>query len=422
MAARQIDGFWHVDFWFDHSDGQRERIRKKCPVNTKKGADEYERQIRAQLLAGTYGKPEQATITIPTFREYAETFLSTYAKNNNKPSEIRSKRMRLRNHLTPFFGDYRLNAIGTASIEQFKKKKLDEGKLERKSINNSLIVLSRMLRVAYQEISEQVEAHKQAGTLPADYFVNWTVPRVVLFKQPRFQDQKVEFLSVAEVMAFISAYDRLIAKTRGDEIRRRLIVYRGMVILAVNAGLRLGELMGLHWSDVDLKAGKLTVRHNLWHEMERGKVQKPVLGTPKGGQNRDVPLTEAAVSMLRSLPRRLGSKLVFTDADGGFLSHQAGRSSLVSASAEAGIKPVHWHMLRHTFASHLVMRGVPLRVVQQLLGHASIEVTERYAHLSPEVNREAVLELDQIFVPSAPAEFGQPLGRNGDVVNFPARK
>jgi site-specific recombinase XerD len=56
----------------------------------------------------------------------------------------------------------------------------------------------------------------------------------------------------------------------------------------------------------------------------------------------------------------------------------------------AGLRRIGWHALRHTFASHLVMRGVPLKAVQELMGHATIEMTMRYAHLSPDVRRSAV--------------------------------
>jgi site-specific recombinase XerD len=69
---------------------------------------------------------------------------------------------------------------------------------------------------------------------------------------------------------------------------------------------------------------------------------------------------------------------------------------LKRACERAGLKPFGWHVLRHTFASHLVMKNKALQVVQQLLGHASIKETGRCAHLSPEMRRDAVGALDEL--------------------------
>ncbi len=71
------------------------------------------------------------------------------------------------------------------------------------------------------------------------------------------------------------------------------------------------------------------------------------------------------------------------------------------ACRRAGLRRIGWHVLRHTFASHLVMRGVPLKAVQELMGHATIDMTMRYAHLSPHVAREAVKVLDAPAPPVA---------------------
>lgn len=76
------------------------------------------------------------------------------------------------------------------------------------------------------------------------------------------------------------------------------------------------------------------------------------------------------------------------------LTKGACRWPLWSACDRAKLRRIGWHVLRHTFASHLVMRGQPLKAVQELLGHSTIKMTERYAHLSPDVRRNAVAVLD----------------------------
>jgi hypothetical protein len=76
------------------------------------------------------------------------------------------------------------------------------------------------------------------------------------------------------------------------------------------------------------------------------------------------------------------------------LTHAQTRWPLKRALKNAGLRHIGWHALRHSFASHLVMRGAPIKSVQELLGHCSIEMTMRYAHLSPDVRREAVKLLD----------------------------
>jgi site-specific recombinase XerD len=77
------------------------------------------------------------------------------------------------------------------------------------------------------------------------------------------------------------------------------------------------------------------------------------------------------------------------------LTKNEAKAPLGRARRKAGIVALRWHDLRHTFASHLVMRGVPLEAVQELLGHATIEMTMRYGHLSPHVPRDAVRSLDR---------------------------
>ncbi len=114
-----------------------------------------------------------------------------------------------------------------------------------------------------------------------------------------------------------------------------------------------------------------------------------VEGTPKNGRNRIVPLNDMALTMLKAY-RHLRGPYVFSTVKGKRLTKNSAKGPLRRARMRSGVAHFGWHALRHTFASHLTMRGVPLKAVQELLGHSTIEMTMRYAHLSPDVVRDAV--------------------------------
>ena len=157
-----------------------------------------------------------------------------------------------------------------------------------------------------------------------------------------------------------------------------------MILIGLRTGLRQGELLALRWEDVDLKTGLLRVRQSV----TRGHVTEP-----KSGKGRDVPLSDDAVAAFKT-QRHLRGPLVFCDQDGTMLVKTECKWPLWRACQRAGLRRISWHVLRHSFASHLAMRGVPLKVVQELLGHATMDMTMRYAHLSPNIPREAVKALD----------------------------
>ncbi len=111
----------------------------------------------------------------------------------------------------------------------------------------------------------------------------------------------------------------------------------------------------------------------------------------KNGERRDVPMTDRVAEIFQSIPRRVDSPHVFANTDG---THPESVSTAWYNALEAsGVQNLHFHDLRHTFASNLVMAGVDIRTVQVLLGHKRIEMTMRYAHLSPAHLREAISAL-----------------------------
>lgn len=347
-----------VDFRFTHPNGTTERIQLRSPVDTRRGAEQFERETREALQAGTFRKEIQAE-TVLTFEQFQKPFLE-HAKNNNKPSALDAKQGILRNHLAPFFGSMPLNAIGAEEIERFKAMKAEPSFDEKgdeyeghcaKSINNHLAVLRKLLNLA------------------AEYGAIEKAPKV---KGLKLGEQEFDFLSFEETPRFLAA-----AKPE----------WRPMFYVALKTGLRIGELLALKWEDMDLKTGRLIVKRSMWQGQE---------GTPKGGRRREVPLSATTVAMLKA-ERHLRGSYVFCKDDGKPHTHNQLQNLVPQTCRAAGLpKRLTWHDLRHTFASHLVMRGRSIVEVQQLLGHTTLAMTLRYAHLSPDVKRDAVNVLDDV--------------------------
>jgi integrase len=354
VVARRIDGRWYADFRFQHADGRVERIRKRSPVQSKAGADELEHRLRTELLS-----PSRKAKEVLAFAEYADEFMKTYVLANNKPSEREAKACILKYHLLPAFGRLPLNAIRTHAVETLKADLLAKG-LSRKRVNNALACLGKMLRYANEiEVLE-------------------VVPRIKLLK---IAPQKFDFLTFEE-------FSRLLEAMKGDAERRALLLVAG------EAGLRQGEIIALEWGDVDLVAATLTVRRSSW----RGHV-----GSPKSGRDRKIPLTKRLAAALRAA-RHLRSELVFCYPDGSPLTRSAIEAALRHACKLAGLRRIGSHVLRHTFCSHLAMKGAAPKAIQDLAGHSTLTMTLRYMHLAPSALREAIGLLDDLGQPVGSAE------------------
>lgn len=361
MSARKLHGSWWVDFRFNH-----QRIRKRSPINSSAGTLQYEATLRQRLARGEpiLASRLQAP-SLPTFSEFARHWYDTYVVANNRPSEQKNKRSALNLHLLPWLGKKRIDAISGLHIEEFKAAKLESG-LSPKTINNLLAILKRCLRDA------------------SDWLKIDSAPKIKLLKVP---PQKFDYLTFDESRRLLAAC--------ADSF------WRTMILVALNTGLRLGELKGLQWTDISFEHGHLTVRRS---------VVGSRVGAPKNNKERQVPLTASVRAALLDLERR--GQYVFARRSEGPINHKAPERVLGKICARSDLREIGWHTLRHTFASHLAMRGVPLRAIQELLGHSHVTTTMRYAHLAPSVLREAVAVLDTVPQPTI-GTFGQPVVNTG---------
>jgi integrase len=178
-------------------------------------------------------------------------------------------------------------------------------------------------------------------------------------------------------------YERLV--TAAGSLDPRLLV---LVLLAGEAGLRRGEVTGLNLSDVDLAHGRLTVRRSVW--VSRGK---HVVDEPKGMRQLPVPLTPRLLAALQAVRHLRGERVLYTD-EGEELTPKAIRTWIERVERKAGM-PVtgRLHVLRHTFASHAAMAGVPAMTIKELARHSTLLTTMRYMHLSPSAKDEGIAML-----------------------------
>jgi integrase len=149
-----------------------------------------------------------------------------------------------------------------------------------------------------------------------------------------------------------------------------------MVIVSLNTGIRRGSLFRLLWSDIDFQGQNLTIRAAI----------------AKSGRDIQIPMNETLVNTLEAWKTQTGGSgdgLVFPSPKGGGVMDNC-RRAWAGVLKAAEIENFRWHDMRHDFASQLVMKGVDLNTVRELMGHADLKMTLRYAHLAPKVKRAAV--------------------------------
>jgi integrase len=179
-----------------------------------------------------------------------------------------------------------------------------------------------------------------------------------------------------------------------------------LYVLSLPCGLRMGESLGLKWSDIDLYAGTLRVNRQVQRIREGGGL---VFGEPKNASRRTIDLPQRALEALRSHRKRqleeqlrAGEKwqdnsLVFASIKGTPLDAQ----NIVNRYfrpllRRAGLPEIRWHDLRHTCATLLLSRDTHPKRVQHLLGHASIQLTlDRYSHWMPSMGRATAEGMDE---------------------------
>jgi len=287
------------------------------------------------------------------FAQLAKEYDTTWAKQQKGYG---SKKYIIR-QLVEEFGNLNVKDLDTMIVERYQGKYLRTRKPA--TANRMLACLKHMMTKA----------------------VDWNMANEETLKRVR----KVKFLKENNIrLRFLNA----------DECKRLIGCcpkhLKPIVTTALNSGMRRGEILSLKWEQIDLRHGYIS------------------LTDTKSGEGREVPINDTLSAIFEEMPHSIESIYVFTDRDG--KPYKEVKKSFSTALRKAEIYDFRFHDLRHTFASQLVMKGVDLTTVKELLGHKSIIMTMRYAHLAPEHKTKAVKVLDEVLKSSTNEELSSQSG------------
>ena len=337
-------GVW----WVLYYDQYNRRHREK--VGLKSAAISIYRQRKTEIRQGKF-EPEDIE------RKHQNVLVSEIIKDFEKASEARGRksladiRQRLR-YWSDRLGDRPAKSVMNTDIEDARLD-LAQGRLpghrhKRKKAPRAVATVNRYLATLKSVFLLAIENEKVTRN---------PFRKVKLQKE---NNARVRFLTEEEEARILKAVPK---------------PYQAMILFAIHTGMRFSEQTKLKWEEVDFRQRVVKIRDS------------------KSGKARHIPLNTVVLDVLKGIPRSIGCPFVFYTENGTQRTLMA--RQWPGWLKQAGVENFHWHDLRHTFASRLVMRGVDLYTVKELLGHQSIEMTQRYAHLGPDFLKQSVEVLVQ---------------------------
>lgn len=359
MTVRVRKNGWMVDVRYE---GARYRVAApKCTSRRK--AEAFERAVLADLRAGIDPRraaqpvePSTTSEPAPTVADYAESYLVEVAAAGQRSSTLENKRALFRLWVVPVVGHVNVSAIKSSHFATVRETMAAAG-LSPGRINHALHLLAHVVRW-YHDRRDLPAPHFKVGRVKGEgagkAVKRWTDPEA----------------------------DRLVSAAAKESPTAHIAI-----LLGLDAGMRLSETRALQWTDIDL----VSPRPSVTVARSRGRFDSE--GPTKGGKARHVPLTTRLADALRGHEH---------EADPHVLLHNGvpwKRPDLARLGRKvvkaAGIPNGGFHVLRHSFCSRLVERGVDLNKVRLLAGHKSLQVTQKYMHLAPGGLDTAIDALDR---------------------------
>jgi len=342
---------------------------------TKKEAEKRLAELLHQIDTGTFMKPGKTTLT-----EYLERWLKDYVWPNLAPRTAEGYESIIRRHLMPKLGNIHLTQLKPEHLQRYYSDRLSHGRWDGKGG-----LSPRSVRHHHMALHSALQHAVKWGLIqrnPAD-----------AVSPPKAQKPEIQTWDEYEIRRFLDA-------TKDS-------TYYPIFYLALFTGLRRSELLALRWQDVDSFYCQLYVSRSM-HHLKTGEI---VFRQPKSAKgNRTVALSPSTLEMLREYRQKqeaeavlLGKSvtendLLFCHLDGSPLLPGTISHAWDKAIRRAGLRVIRLHDARHTHASYMLKQGIHPKVVQERLGHSSIQVTlDTYSHVAPGIQEKAAARLDDIF-------------------------
>lgn len=375
---QRADGRWEVrvTIGIDFATGEPNRISRYASTQ-----EEAVKLLHELSYIRDTSPKNFETITLG---EWLDLCLEVYMKNSLKQSTYLSYEGYIRVHLKPALGNLQLRDLTPRLLQQYYNYKAEEEGLSPKTIININLFLHKALSYAVTE-----------GYIPSNPAASINLSRG--------NKPQIEILTRDEQAQLIRA-----------SYQHRYGVFIRLVLFT---GLRLGELLGLRWEDIDMQSNLLHVRRTL-NRLNKVKPTAPgeptteiVIQPPKSQNSiRSIPLLPAVIQDLmnwKSIQRNdqatMGdqyrdSGMIVTNPSGGFIEPRTFKDQYDQILALAGLRHFTFHALRHTFASRAMEQGMDAKTVSVLLGHASVSFTmDTYAHVLTDYKRESMALMEDLY-------------------------
>lgn len=359
------------------TDDKGKLVRKQFTGKTQQDVKNKLQEYKKQMLMGVLNEDKL------TVSDWFYSWLFDYMKQDLKPKSFQRYHGIYKNYIeNTDFGNIKLNDLRTTHLQRHYKKLLDNGVTP-----TTIRQINTNLKTCLNEAERQGYIQK-----------NWCK----LVTLPKKEDNKeVKVLTKQEQEKFLEAI-------KGHELE---LLY----IVALGTGLRIGEILGLKWSDIDFKNNELHVNRSLQKaaiyegdKIARYEVQET---TPKTKNSlRTIPIPQNIIKKLRTHKKEQNELIlllqeeydnknyVFCNKLGKPIEDKRPGRNLKTILTSIGIEPIKFHALRHTYATRLFEAGIPPKTVQHLMGHSDIETTMNiYTHVMKEQKLEAVDKINSIF-------------------------